>query len=361
MNTYLLAGVLCAALIIVLEKIAPFIGLVDKPSSRKRHLGEVPLIGGLAVFGTMAILALVIGNPPIPVLLVVVGSVLVLLGLVDDVLSLSARFRLLIQLGVVSSLYLVGDMRIESVGALLGGEDIRLSGWVSYVFTVVCAIGVINAINMIDGLDGLAGSILLCSFLALGALALGHSSIHAPVLFALSSCLVAFLVFNNRLFRRKARIFMGDAGSMFLGLVLVWYFVKLTQTPYPTLSPISAGWIFGLPLMETVSVMVGRVLDKRSPFDAGRDHMHHRLRRAGFSVNLSVAIMLMFHVALVSVGVAFSQNDASGPYLFWGFVALTIVHFLVSRLYLEPIAAKAADTLYGPPPASQKKRRHNAT
>lgn len=363
MNLIIFAGVVCAGLIVVLEALAPTLGLTDKPSARKRHIGEIPLIGGIAMFGTIAIMGVFFNPSHFPSVLVIIGSILVLLGMVDDIHNLSARFRLLVQVVVVSALFFLGDMRIETIGNLFFGAEVHLNQWASYGFTVICAIGVINAINMIDGLDGLAGSILLVSFMALGAVAVANDSPHAPFIFMLTSCLVAFLAFNNRLFRRKARIFMGDAGSMFLGLVLVWYFVKLTQSPDPSLTPISAGWIFGLPLIETVSVMIGRIVEKRSPFDAGRDHMHHRLRSAGFTVNMAVGTMLVAHTLLVTVGVAFSRSEAMGPYLFWGFVALTIIHFLVNRRFLRPIAKKAAMTITrrgsSQGESHHKKNRHN--
>ena len=337
--------VMCAALILVLEKLAPRLGLVDHPCDRKQHEGQIPLIGGVAIFCAIAIASLVFKQSHFSNLLILGGFLLILLGITDDVKNLSARFRLIVQFAIASLMFFYGDMRIENIGPILGHTDTQFSGPVSYLFTVFCTIGVINAINMIDGLDGLSGSLLLTSFLALGVIGFTAGRADATTLFIIAGCLVSFLAYNNQIFRTKARIFLGDSGSMFLGLALTWYFVRMTQGETPALGAVSAGWIFGLPLMDTVSVMLGRLIDKKSPFAAGRDHMHHRLRRAGFSVNLCVAIMLTMHMFLVAVGITFSHSAEAQPVLFWLFVTLTVIHFLISRVYLESTGKRVADTL----------------
>ena len=349
--------VVCAAFILVLEKLAPGLGLVDHPCDRKQHDGQVPLVGGLAIFCAIAITSLVFEQSHFSSTMILGGLLLILLGITDDVKNLSARFRLAVQFAIASLMFFYGDMRIENIGPILGSTDTQFSGPASYLFTVFCTIGVINAINMIDGLDGLSGSLLLASFLALGALGFAAGRADASALFIIAGCLVSFLAYNNRVFRAKARIFLGDSGSMFLGLVLMWYFVKMTQGETPALASVSAGWIFGLPLMDTISVMLGRLIDKTSPFTAGRDHMHHRLRRAGFSVNFCVAIMLSLHMSLAAVGITFAHSTEAQPVLFWFFAVLTMVHFLVSRIYLEPMGKRAADSLRNATENLRKRRQ----
>ncbi|MFK8078842.1 MAG: MraY family glycosyltransferase [Granulosicoccus sp.] len=341
-----ISSMLCLAVIPVLERLAPTVGLVDRPTERKQHVGNVPMVGGIAIFISLVAAFFMLGIYVVPPVLIALSLIIVVLGTIDDVQTLSARFRLLAQILVSLALVLFGDIRIESIGGIFGSEAVRFDGATSVVFTVMCAVGVINAINMIDGLDALSGSILFLSFTALALLAVG-AGLHdqASFLFCVSGCLFAFLAYNNRIFRPKARIFLGDAGSMMLGLMLVWYFVDLSQGGAMALSAVSAGWIFGLPLIETVSVMVGRIVEKRSPFDAGRDHMHHRLRRAGFSVNGTVFIMVSMHTLLVLIGVFFASTSHADGLLFWGFVVLTVSHFAVSRYLLEPYGAKVVVAL----------------
>ena len=349
--------VVCAAFILVFEKMAPRLGLVDHPTDRKQHDGQIPLVGGIAIFCAIAIATLAFEQSYFSNILIFGGFLLILLGIIDDVKNLSARSRLVVQFAIASLMFFYGDMRIENIGSILGHADIQFNGATSYFFTVFCTIGVINAINMIDGLDGLSGSLLLTSFLALGAIGFTAGRADATALFIIAGCLVSFLAYNNRIFRSKARIFLGDSGSMFLGLFLTWYFVKLTQGDSPALGSVSAGWILGLPLMETISVMLGRLFDKTSPFAAGRDHMHHRLRRAGFSVNFCVAIMLSMHMFLAAVGITFSHSAEAQPVLFWLFVMLTVVHFLISRIYLEPVGTRVANSMKNIAENLRKKRQ----
>ena len=337
---------LCLVFIPLLEGLAPKAGLMDQPTERKQHIGDVPTVGGIAVFAGLLVASIMLGTQSAPPVLLVLSFIILAVGCVDDMRSLSARFRLLAQIGVSLTLVLLSDVRIESVGSIFGTEAVQFDGSMSIAFTVVCIVGVINAINMIDGLDGLSGSILLLSFSALALLANDAGSFQqASFLACTAACLLAFLCYNNRVFRPKARIFLGDAGSMMLGLMLVWYFVEFSQSSTPVMTAVSAGWILGLPLVETVSVMVGRIIDKRSPFDAGRDHMHHRLRRAGFSVNASVLVMVSMHALLVLIGLVFATNTRSDVPLFWCFVVITIAHFYISRYLLESYGAKVVDAI----------------
>lgn len=201
---------------------------------------------------------------------------------------------------------------------------------------------------------------MLLSFVALGLIAFEHSAASTFQLFAISGCLVAFLVYNNRVFRPKARVFLGDAGSMMLGLMLVWYVIELSHGSTPELHTVCAGWVFGLSLLETISVMAGRLIDKRSPFDAGKDHLHHRLRRAGLSVNGTVAVMLLMHSALLLVGIYFSIRPGADAMLFWGFVAVTLLHFVINRYVLESWAQRLINAASKANSAPETKRANFA-
>jgi UDP-GlcNAc:undecaprenyl-phosphate GlcNAc-1-phosphate transferase len=266
-----------------------------------------------------------------PSLLIGLCFILVLLGIGDDLNDLSASFRVLVQIIVGTIMAVMMDVRIENIGSIVGGEPVQLEGVASVVFTVLCVVGVINAINMIDGLDGLCGSILLVSFGVLAVLAYQAGSDIAGLLFSVCAALLAFLIFNARVFKERATVFMGDSGSMFLGLILVWVLVEMTQGQTPVLSAVSAGWIFGLPLLETVAVMIGRMVDKKSPFTAGRDHLHHKLLDAEFSVKQTVAIMVAVHASIVAIGFVFAKDAASETVLFWLFVFITVLYFLLLR------------------------------
>ena len=235
---------MCLALIPFLEGLAPKVALVDVPTKRKQHLGDVPTIGGIAIFSSLLLASLMLGAQVAPAILLIMSFAILVLGCVDDIQSLSSRFRLLTQTVVSLALVLMGDIRIESVGGIFGTEAVQFDGAASIAFTVICSVGVIYAINMIDGLDGLSGSILFVSFSALALLAHDAGSVHQAIfLSCIAAYLLAFLYYNIRVFRPKARIFLGDAGSMMLGLMLFWYFVKFSQSATPAMSAVSAGWI----------------------------------------------------------------------------------------------------------------------
>jgi len=135
-------------------------------------------------------------------------------------------------------------------------------------------------------------------------------------------------------FGKRHKIFLGDAGSLFLGFVLLWFFIHLSQGEGAPMSPVVAGWIFGVPLADTIAVIVGRIMRGEHPLTAGRDHIHHRLLNHGFSARKVLAILGTYHGTLVFVGVMANSHPAAEPYLFWGFVALTITHFFVLRAHL---------------------------
>ena len=317
----------CISLILLFDRVAPKLGIVDKPSVRKLHKGNIPLIGGLAIFFAFALVSIMLTQHQSQLILLALGLTLVLLGSLDDVFDLNAYFRMIIQAVVALLMVFAGGLTINTVGDLTGFGPAVFSPTLAIIFTVVCTLGVINSVNMIDGMDGLAGTILLISFCALGVIAALHGDGRsAKVLLILVGAIVAFLCFNSRVFVDSARIFMGDSGSMFLGFTFCWFLIKLTQGDAPALSAVAAGWIFGLPLADTISVMVKRIRERRSPFDAGRDHIHHMLLDSGFTVNQTLLIMGSAHLLLVLAGVSLVFNAALEPVYFWAFVVLVVLH-----------------------------------
>jgi UDP-GlcNAc:undecaprenyl-phosphate GlcNAc-1-phosphate transferase len=161
-----------------------------------------------------------------------------------------------------------------------------------------------NAVNMTDGIDGLAGSWLLVFYLTLLGLALNASlAMEANILLLLSVCIFVFLLFNFRIRATdKASVFLGDAGALFLGLATTWFLIRFSQPDYALMRPITAVWMVGLPLMDTVSIMVRRAVSGRSPFDPDREHFHHFLSEKGLSVRGSVAGFVLVNLGLSFVG-----------------------------------------------------------
>lgn len=336
--TGLLSVIVCVLLIAMFGKVARRVGLVDRPNYRKRHIGEIPIVGGVSVYFAALISSTIAGLSFLAVLPLYIGSLLVMIGLLDDRVGLSAYLRFPVQ--VLASLLMVyfADIHIESVGNIVGSDVVRLGVTASIIFTVLCSVGVINSINMIDGIDGLSGSIVSLTLLPLVYFCwvagdFGSVSLLVSILGAIQ----AFLFFNARVFRKTAAIFLGDAGSMFFGFLIVWFLVKLSQGSHAVLSPISAGWIFGLPLVDTIAVMVQRILEKRSPFDADRNHFHHKLLDVGFTVNQTVCIIAGGHFIFICIGLLSNTLQAFEPIFFWVFVSIVLVYFWKSESLINSV------------------------
>lgn len=318
-----------------LSRVAPSLGIVDRPDERKRHVGKVPLIGGPAIYAAVVLSASLLVPQSRVLLFLIFAGGLVSLGIADDILDLPAALRSLVQAAVALAMVWLGGIQIVEIGDLLGHGSVSLDGFASLLFTVFCIIGVVNAINMLDGVDGLAGSVLLMSFAAMAWLGWeGGDWRSTKLLTIFIGALLAFLAFNARVFVRRARVFMGDSGSMLLGFALVWFFISLTQGAEASISPVVAGWLFGLPLMDVVSVVIKRLRERRSPFSAGRDHFHHQLLDAGFSVNETVLTLCTVHGAMLGVGVLANAHPVLEPVLFWGFVALVVFHHFATPVLL---------------------------
>ena len=295
---------LSVVLILVMEKIAVRVGLVDVPTSRKNHNGRVPMVG-VAVFVAFAVSAILLEQRPSGFASFMIGlTTLVVLGLLDDRINLRAPVKFIAQIACVALMVLPDQTLIRDAGALLGGDYLLLQQWAAPV-TIIAMVGLINAYNMIDGVDGLAGSLSLVALLWFAAAA-GMIGLQDHLLLALlvAFCVVGFLVFNLRhRWRRRASVFLGDAGSMVLGAVLAFLAISLSQNEGERLSPVAALWICAIPIIDTISLAVRRLAAGRSPFSSDRQHLHHLMLDAGLTVNQVVSSLSIISCILGGIGV----------------------------------------------------------
>lgn len=335
MPTLLLAFLLTILIIHSLKKPARDWGWVDKPNHRKHHKGAIPLVGGTAMFIAFAVAWLTLNQSLVALNGLLGGmSILVVTGIYDDRHEAPASLRFVAQI-VASFCIIWGDgVYLRSLGELLGNSAISLD-LMAVPFTIFCVVGVINALNMIDGLDGLAGGLALVSTVCLLLLAQA-SQAHPSIILLLgllASVITGFLYFNLRHpWRRQASVFMGDAGSMVLGLALAWAFVKLSQGEQRAFSPIVAVWVFGLPLMDTIAVMIRRVLGGKSPFESDRRHIHHLLLHSGISTAKVTVYLLLASAALGGIGIAGWYKAVPDHALFYGFLSLFALYFFLTSL-----------------------------
>jgi UDP-GlcNAc:undecaprenyl-phosphate GlcNAc-1-phosphate transferase len=221
------------------------------------------------------------------------AAVLIFFGLLDDLQDLPPKAKFTGQILAALLVIFGGGVQITSIGTLL--PDTYFQSFVAIPFTLMAIVGATNAINLADGLDGLAGGICLLIFSALGYLAyLEGNQIIGLISLALAGVLFGFLRFNTH----PATIFMGDSGSQFLGFSAATLTISLTQSA-PTLSPVLPLILLGFPILDTLTVMVTRIAQGRSPFSADKNHFHHHLLAMGLHQSESVLVIYVLQTMLV--------------------------------------------------------------
>jgi UDP-GlcNAc:undecaprenyl-phosphate GlcNAc-1-phosphate transferase len=294
---------LAGASVWAFSKIAPALQIVDHPGGRKAHARPVPLVGGISIFLSLLAMSAFTGLMVSASWLLLALSLVIAIGLWDDVMEISPRLKFAIQI-VASGVMIFGaNIQLHSVGDLLGWRPIGLAVFV-IPMTVFAVVGVVNSINMVDGMDGLAGSLSLVAF-AWYALVSWSSGLIVQYDTALIMCaaIAGFLLFNLRFpWQPHARVFLGDAGSLMIGFTLGWYAIDLTQGPGRTFPPIAALWVVVLPLADCVSIMTRRIRSGRSPFVADRHHLHHYLQARGFTHGQTLGLMVGLSSIFGAVG-----------------------------------------------------------
>lgn len=330
----LITALIVAAMLWLLEPMAHRLGLLDRPGGRKDHAHPTPIVGGLAMaIGIMAPVVWV-GEYPRSYLGFMLGAaMLIAVGLVDDVRDVRWWWRLLAQAGAALIMIYVGGVKVEYLGQLFGTGAFDLGIW-SVPFTVFATVGIINAFNMCDGVDGLAGSLAVAALSMYCAAAIYSGNTFmvdrlAPVIAAVS----VFLVFNMRHpWRSQARVFMGNAGSAFLGYLIAWTCFRLTQNENHPVTPVLAPWLVAPPVIDCLVLIARRIKEGRSPFAAGRDHLHHLLLDAGFGPTQVALLLSGVSCALGLVAaLALRSNRIPDAALVIAFLALTAAYYRFSR------------------------------
>ena len=327
------AFVLAALLPWWLEPAARRLDLMDYPKGRKDHERPTPVTGGLAmaIASILAYWAAPNLTPSIQAFCIA-AVLLVAVGLWDDKHDLRWYWRVLAQ--VVAALVVIfwGGVRVEQLGPLFGLGQTSL-GFLSVPFTVFATVGIINAMNMIDGADGLAGMLGLAALAMLCAASVyAGNLVLAERVAVLCGALAGFLVWNLRFpWRPRARVFMGNAGSGFLGLVIAWVAFRLTQNDGHPVNPVLALWLLPIPVMDTLVLIVRRLQEGRSPFAAGRDHIHHMMQDAGFGPTRAAFWLTVFSLACGLVVGQAMRLDVPNPLLLAAYIALCVGWYLLTR------------------------------
>lgn len=334
---YILIGsfIFSALALLALNPLAQKIGLTDKPDTRKIHKGEIPLSGGIVISVAFILFA------PFSFYLFLAIAVLLFVGLVDDRFGMRPLFKLIGQTAA-ATLFVYGEgLSIISLGTI-GAYELTLGG-VAAPFTIIAIVGLINAINMADGIDGLAGGLCLIALthliLLMGLLAHPLPPDFALALAATIGALTAFTIFNL-----AHKNFLGDSGSMVVGLLLGYFLI--TANTYAGLDSFPSSlipWLVALPVIETLTLGYRRLRQKRSPFSADRNHLHHLLQDKGFTPIKTLLIILTAAIALIWIGTAlFTLTPIFAPTIYGlnisgavAGIAFIILPFLYYRLIIR--------------------------
>jgi UDP-GlcNAc:undecaprenyl-phosphate/decaprenyl-phosphate GlcNAc-1-phosphate transferase len=321
--------------------------LFDEPAEdRKIHLIKTPNLAGVAIFFSIFFTgSLLISWNSITNFNYVIAAAVILfiLGLTDDLVGVSPPKKLAAQLLAAVLTTVLADIRFKSFYGVFGIQE--LTYWGSILFSVFFIVFLINAVNLIDGINGLAGSVgLLCCI----TFSFFFVKLNEPVLFYISigmcSCLAGFLLYNIT----PAKIFMGDTGSLFLGFLLSLFSIKffeifsaapeIVKTQLSVPAPAILLAILIIPAVDTFRVFFLRVLKKRSPFEADRNHIHHLLLDLRLSHMQATGILISANLS-VFVLVYFSGR-AKTEYI------MLLVFFYISLLLglLEYIKLRLAET-----------------
>lgn len=310
------------ASLFLLRKVAKSVGLVDVPTLRKQHEGSIPLIGGIAVFVTIS--NFIFNNPEIiPHSELFIGSIaiLIIIGAIDDKFDLSFKIRLFVQAALTVVMMYFTGLELNYAGNVFGIGPVEF-GILAPVFTVLAVLGAINAFNMVDGIDGLLGGLSIVTFTSISLIFFLNGQFDIYFLcIAVVVAILPYVLMNLGLLGRRKRIFMGDAGSMMIGFMVIWLLLSASQTPVePAMRPVTALWLIALPLMDMTAIMYRRIKRGHSPFKPDRDHLHHICQRAGLSNIQTLVVICGLASMFAAIGVVGELLMIAEAYMFIAFL-----------------------------------------
>lgn len=297
--------------------------LMDEPGQRSSHERKIPNLGGVAMFFAIAVCTSIYAYQLFDLYKFLFSSLVILLyvGVMDDIVVMRAYKKLLAQV-IVSTMLVVGsDVRIRNLFGVFGVYE--LNYFLSVIFSIITFIILVNAFNLIDGIDGLGGSYGVICFALFGISYYRLGEYNYPLVILSTSIIgtvIGFLYYN--LSERRKKIFMGDTGSMLLGFLLTFTAICFIDIfiakrgagmVYYHLSsaPVIAVAIMILPIVDTMNVIIIRLAEKRSPFDADKNHIHHKLLKLGLSHKRATFYILLYYLFIVTVAYFLRHIDVN--------------------------------------------------
>ncbi|WP_423799686.1 glycosyltransferase family 4 protein [Neobacillus sp. SAB-20_R2A] len=318
---------ICSILLTPLvKKLAFKIGATDKPNQRKVHQKIMPRLGGLAIYLSF-IVGMLIMRPDAPYAIpIVLGSIIIVItGIADDVMELSAKIKFLAQIVAAAIVVIWGGVHLEFINLPFGGQiDF---GYLSIPLTIFWIVGITNAINLIDGLDGLAAGVSSIALITISGMAIimGDGYVTTVASLVLASTL-GFLIYNFH----PAKIFMGDTGALFLGF-MISVLSLLGFKNVTLISFIVPVIILGVPISDTFFAIIRRIVNKKPLSAPDKSHLHHCLLRLGFTHRQTVLIIYAMAAFFGLMAIIFSQAKLLGGFF------LILVLLIVIELIAEAV------------------------
>jgi len=308
----------------LVKKIAIYIGAVARPNERTVHQGNMPQLGGLAIFSSFLLGYMLFSKPGLEITSILIGGfILIIMGIVDDINPIRARYKSIIQLLAASIVVFYGGIVLQEIGAF--GYYINF-GWMAYPITLFFIVAMINVTNLIDGLDGLASGIGSIFFLTIGIISFitnTFGGLDITLAFIMLGTTLGFLVHNFY----PAKIFMGEAGSAFLGFIIAVIallgFKNVTLTSF--IIPIL---IMAVPILDTLFAILRRLINKQSIAQADKQHLHHQLLKMKFSHKKTVLMIYAIDLLFALASIVYVLKDATLGIIIY-IILLTVVTWLV--------------------------------
>jgi len=308
------------------------LGLLDQPGGRKNHAIPTPVTGGLGVFFALLLTSVFFNLFGMHLdVFFVAGAWLILVGVLDDRFELSSLTRFVAQAIAAGIMIYFAGLQAYELSDVVGVSGFHL-GLLTPFFTVFITLGLINALNMADGSDGyLAGQVMAALGLFSGLAFYAGNLELAGQCAIFAAAVLGFWCWNMRFpWQKRARVFLGDAGSTFLGFAVVWFALQLTQNSSHPVSPVLAPWMIALPVLDCVVLMLDRIRQGRSPFSADRNHMHHLLLDAGYSPTSIAITMMLLSVLIGCMAAVAVKLGATRTWIVLAYFALIGVYWAFS-------------------------------
>jgi len=313
-----------------LSRIASQIGLLDHPGIRKVHTKPKPLTGGIGIMIGISISLLLF--VPLHNLRGFYAGLLLLaiVGFLDDYSELSHRWKFAAQ--ILAAIFMIYFSRtsLHNFGDLLSFGPIGFNRS-AIIITIFSTVGVINAINMLDGLDGLAGGVSLVAFISFAVLSFISNQTEFLLLsMVFCGALIAFLRYNWH----PSSLFMGDAGSLTLGFTITFISIAITQSKGSPVPPVAPLMIVAVPIVDTLTVMIKRMMKGKSPFHADKGHLHHILLRFGLTKRQTSTVIILLSAIFSFAGIIGTVYKIPEYYLFFLFSVYFSLYF-ISSFYIK--------------------------